>query len=38
MDRMSADFFFDCAGLFAQFPRDKRKVNLLDGALGKLSR
>ena len=35
---MSADFFFDHARLFAQFPRDKREVNLLDCALGKLSR
>src|SRR6266545_3781456 len=37
MDRMPADLFFDCARLFAQFPRDKREVNLLDYALGKLS-
>ena len=37
MDRMPADFFFDCACLFAQFPSDKREVDLLDCALGKLS-
>ena len=37
MDEMSSDLFFDQACLFAQFSRHERDVNLLDGALGKLS-
>ena len=38
MCRVSPDFFFDYACLFAQLPGDEREINLLDYALGKLSR
>ena len=38
MCRVSPDFFFDYACLFAQLPGDEREINLFDYALGKLSR
>jgi len=38
MCRVSPDFFFDYACLFAQLPGDEHEINLFDYALGKLSR